>query len=120
MRGEGHDEHPKNPQAANHAQGYRYTADASIEVSPLPLPGPYAVACSDIAQDFNRVASDEGASDYWQGNPRPQGASRYVTDLLAEVGRRRRIVGFDLMELAPDYGPRASAQFAAKHCDRGS
>jgi agmatinase len=49
------------------------------------------------------------------GTPEPGGLDWYaVTDLLAEVARRRRIVGFDLMELAPAYGPRASAQFAAK------
>jgi predicted dienelactone hydrolase len=59
-------------------------ADSGVEVPPLPLPGPYPVACSDIAQDFNRVASGESASDYWEGNPRSQTASRYITDLLAE------------------------------------
>ncbi len=49
------------------------------------------------------------------GTPEPGGLGWYdVTDLLAEVARRRRIVGFDLMELAPEYGPRASAQMAAK------
>jgi agmatinase len=49
------------------------------------------------------------------GTPEPGGLGWYaITDLLAEVARRRRIVGFDLMELAPDYGPRASAQLAAK------
>lgn len=49
------------------------------------------------------------------GTPEPGGLDWYaVTDLLAEVARRRRIVGFDLMELAPAYGPRASAQLAAK------
>jgi agmatinase len=49
------------------------------------------------------------------GTPEPGGLGWYeVTDLLAEVARHRRIVGFDLMELAPDYGPRASAQLAAK------
>lgn len=49
------------------------------------------------------------------GTPEPGGLGWYdVTDLLAEVARHRRIVGFDLMELAPDYGPRASAQMAAK------
>jgi agmatinase len=49
------------------------------------------------------------------GTPEPGGLDWYaVTDLLAEVARRRRIAGFDLMELAPAYGPRASAQLAAK------
>jgi agmatinase len=49
------------------------------------------------------------------GTPEPGGLGWYdITGLLAEVARRRRIVGFDLMELAPDYGPRASAQMAAR------
>ncbi len=49
------------------------------------------------------------------GTPEPGGLGWYdITDLLAEVARRRRIVGFDLMELAPEYGPPASAQLAAK------
>ncbi|HZU77191.1 MAG TPA: agmatinase [Dehalococcoidia bacterium] len=49
------------------------------------------------------------------GTPEPGGLGWYdVTDLLAAVARSRRIVGFDLMELAPEYGPRASAQLAAK------
>ena len=49
------------------------------------------------------------------GTPEPGGLGWYaVTDLLAEVARRRRIVGFDLMELAPQYGPPAAAQLAAK------
>ncbi len=59
-------------------------AASSVEVPPLSLPGPYAVACSDVAQDFNRVAPDESALDYWEGNPRSRSVSRYVTDLLAE------------------------------------
>jgi predicted dienelactone hydrolase len=59
-------------------------ADAGTDLPPLSLPGPYAVACSDVAQDFSRVAPGESASDYWEGNPRSQGAARYVTDLLSE------------------------------------
>ncbi|MHB8575382.1 MAG: agmatinase [Dehalococcoidia bacterium] len=49
------------------------------------------------------------------GTPEPGGLGWYdITDLLAEVARKRHIVGFDLMELAPEYGPPASAQLAAK------
>ena len=49
------------------------------------------------------------------GTPEPGGLGWYeITDLLAAVAARRRVVGFDLMELAPEYGPRASAQLAAK------
>ena len=49
-----------------------------------PLPGPFQVACSNVVQDFNRVAAGESASDYWEGVPRSGGGSRYVTDLLAD------------------------------------
>jgi agmatinase len=49
------------------------------------------------------------------GTPEPGGLGWYaITELLAEIARHRRIVGFDLMELAPEYGPRACAQLAAK------
>ena len=37
-----------------------------------------------------------------------------MSDLLDTVSRRRRIVGFDVTELAPSLGPRANAQLAAK------
>src|SRR5512144_506912 len=53
-------------------------------VQPLALPGPYTVGCSNIEQDFSRVASGEEAKDYWEGFPSASGAPRYVTDLLAD------------------------------------
>ena len=37
-----------------------------------------------------------------------------MSELLEVVARRRRIVGFDVTELAPALGPRANAQLAAK------
>jgi predicted dienelactone hydrolase len=52
-------------------------------VQPLPLPGPYTVACSNIAQDFTRVGAGEDVTDYWEGLP-DNGTPRYVTDLLAD------------------------------------
>jgi agmatinase len=49
------------------------------------------------------------------GTPEPGGLSwDEVTGLLAAVASERRIVGFDVTELAPAYGPRACAQMAAK------
>jgi len=49
------------------------------------------------------------------GTPEPGGLNWWdVTAVLTAVARRRRIVGFDLTELAPDYGHRAHAQLAAK------
>lgn len=49
------------------------------------------------------------------GTPEPGGLTWWdVTGVLAAVARRRRIVGFDITELAPDYGVRANAQLCAK------
>ncbi|MGB2695734.1 MAG: agmatinase [Dehalococcoidia bacterium] len=49
------------------------------------------------------------------GTPEPGGLLwDEVVELLATVASSRRIVGFDVTELAPDEGPRACAQFAAK------
>ncbi len=59
-------------------------ADPSVVVPPLALPGPYPVACSNVSQDFSRVAPGEDVSWYWEGVPRPDGSPRYVTDLLAD------------------------------------
>ena len=53
-------------------------------VAPLTLPGPYAVGCSNVAQDFSRLAPGEVAADYWDGAPSASGAPRYATDLLAD------------------------------------
>jgi predicted dienelactone hydrolase len=65
-----------------------YTAlarsDPSLVVQPLPLPGPYTVGCSNVTQDFSRVPSGENAESYWEGIPRDDGSSRYVTDLLSD------------------------------------
>ena len=57
-------------------------ADPLAVVSPLPSPGPYPVGCSDIAQDFGRLAPGETPGDYWEGVPRADGTPRFVTDLL--------------------------------------
>ena len=45
--------------------------------------GPYAVACSNIVQDFSRLAAGEDVTSYWEGLP-DNGRPRYVTDLLAD------------------------------------
>ena len=55
-------------------------------VQPLPLPGPYAVACSNVAQDFSRVGAGEDVQSYWEGMPSDNGMARYATDLLADPG----------------------------------
>jgi agmatinase len=49
------------------------------------------------------------------GTPEPGGLFwEDVVETIEEVARTRRIVGFDLTELSPDYGLRANAQLAAK------
>ena len=49
------------------------------------------------------------------GTPEPGGLFwDEVVELLAAVASERRIAGFDVTELAPDEGPRACAQLAAK------
>jgi predicted dienelactone hydrolase len=64
--------------------GSSFPPSQSTAVAPLPLPGPYTVACSNVAQDFSRVAADEEAATYWEGSPSPAGAPQYVTDLLTD------------------------------------
>jgi predicted dienelactone hydrolase len=56
----------------------------TVVVQPLPLPGPYAVACSNVVQDFSRLGAGEDATSYWEGNPSVTGMPRYATDLLAD------------------------------------
>jgi predicted dienelactone hydrolase len=56
----------------------------STVVPPLPLPGPYSVACSNVAQDFTRVAPGDDVTTYWEGSPSAGGQPRYITQLLAD------------------------------------
>jgi predicted dienelactone hydrolase len=58
----------------------------TVVVPPLPLPGPFAVACSNVVQDFGRVGAGEDATSYWEGAPSGNGTPRYATDLLADPG----------------------------------
>jgi dienelactone hydrolase len=50
-------------------------------IPPLPLAGPYPVACTNVEQDFSRVQSDETADLYWRGAS-GGGKERYVDALL--------------------------------------
>ena len=59
-------------------------ADSLAVVAPVARPGPYPVACSNIAQDFSRLMRLETADQYWRGLSRSDGSPRYVTDLLSE------------------------------------
>ena len=44
-----------------------------VAVPPLPLPGPYAVECSNVQQDFSRLRPGEEAGLYWDGELRADG-----------------------------------------------
>jgi hypothetical protein len=59
------------------------TGDPST-LQPLPLPGPYPVGCSNVMQDFNRVAPGEDVQAYWEALPRGNGSPRMVADLLSD------------------------------------
>src|SRR5262245_57734160 len=56
----------------------------SFIVAPLAVPGPYAVACSNVAQDFTRLRFGEDVQLYWEGVPRDSGAARDPFDLFSD------------------------------------
>jgi predicted dienelactone hydrolase len=58
-----------------------HTALALSPLAPPSLVGKYPVACSNVEQDFTRLATGQSPPDYWEGNPNASG-NRYVTDLL--------------------------------------
>ncbi len=61
------------------------TVTPTTVVPALPLPGPNTVACSNVAQDFGRMAPGEDVKDYWEGAPTDGRRARYVTDLLTDA-----------------------------------
>ncbi|HET7097968.1 MAG TPA: hypothetical protein VFJ68_11320, partial [Casimicrobiaceae bacterium] len=60
-------------------------SDASV-LQPLPLPGPYPVGCSNVAQDFSRLAPGEDVQAYWEALPHDNGSPRTIYDLLLDGG----------------------------------
>src|SRR5664279_4703289 len=56
----------------------------SFALPPLPLPGPYTVECSNVTQDFTRLAPGEDVQLYWEGVPRSDGSARRPADLLSD------------------------------------
>ncbi len=64
--------------AGIHAQAYN---DVFSVVPPIG-PGVYPVACSNVQQDFSRIAPGSDATAYWEG--RGGGGTGYVTDLLVD------------------------------------
>ena len=59
------------------------TTKDSLAVVPPIGPGAYPVGCSNVAQDFSRLAPGDTPDAYWEGQPGPNGP-RYVTSLLAD------------------------------------
>jgi hypothetical protein len=59
-------------------------ADPLAVSPPRALQGPYPVGCTNLAQDFSRVPQGETARDFWEGDPRSDGATRYLTELLSD------------------------------------
>jgi len=64
--------------ATAYAQSYK---DALATVSPTGH-GRYPVGCSNVEQDFSRIAQGSNATAYWEG--RGGGGSGYITDLLVD------------------------------------
>ena len=64
--------------ATAYAQSYK---DALDTVSPTG-PGRYPVGCSNVEQDFSRIAQGSNATAYWEG--RGGAGSGYITDLLVD------------------------------------
>ena len=58
-------------------------SEPTAVVQPLPAQGPYAVACSNVVQDFDRLLLGEDPTNYWEGLP-DDDRPRYITDLLAD------------------------------------
>jgi hypothetical protein len=56
-------------------------AHGQTVVPPLPVVGPYSVACTNVEQDFARVPPGETADMYWRGVT-SGGKERYVDALL--------------------------------------
>ncbi|HZQ61919.1 MAG TPA: hypothetical protein VFC24_11255, partial [Casimicrobiaceae bacterium] len=67
-------------------------ADGLAVMPPLG-PGPFPVGCSNVAQDFTRVAAGDDVQTYWEGVPR-NGNARYITDLLSDPGHT---LGIDMV-----------------------
>jgi agmatinase len=94
------------------AQGFRFYQPREYRAL-----GPEALAdqlSDEVYMTFDLDAFDSSVMSA-VGTPEPGGLHwDEVSELLETVARRRRIVGFDVTELAPALGPRANAQLAAK------
>jgi len=67
--------------ALSTAADARLYKDAFATLPPIG-PGPYPVACSNVEQNFSRIAPGSDATAYWEG--RGGGGTGYITDLLVD------------------------------------
>ncbi len=94
------------------AQGLRFHGPREFRA--LGPEGVAALLSDSVYVTFDLDAFDSSVVSA-VGTPEPGGLHwDEVSDLLETVARQRRIVGFDVTELAPSLGPRANAQLAAK------
>ena len=75
---------------------------------PLP-PGPYAVGCTSVEQDFTRMQPGESPQQYWEGIPADNGRARYITDLLTNSATP--VVTFGVPDDGELYGKLAGNSF---------
>jgi predicted dienelactone hydrolase len=57
--------------------------DPMATVDPIAVPGPYPVACSNVAQDFTQAPTDDIRNAYWEGTGAGS-PGMYVTQILLE------------------------------------
>jgi dienelactone hydrolase len=87
-----------------------WSAVAVADVAAPVAPGPYAVGCSSVEQDFSRLAPGENAQQYWEGIPAGDGRPRYVTDLL--TGSATPVVGFPVPDDGQLFGKLAGKTYS--------
>ncbi len=84
---------------------------AAAETYPPLPPGPFAVGCSSVEQDFTRLQGGESPQQYWEGIPADNGRARYVTDLLTNPATP--VISFTVPDDGELYGKLSGKPFNA-------